>query len=1552
MQSQQGSEVSRRRLFAAGTGVFSSKEIDDLKEVPDEITAIQRLFQGLGFDLEPKANDLDHANLLTRCSDFRNSAAPGDVLVAYYTSHGVRDRERFYLLTSNSDLNDLDGTAVAAEDLARRLIKKAKARQVLIILDMCYAGAGLADIAKLASALAFTAGDSDPELYVIAAAGIKQTAKQSAFTNALTAVLRNVDERIAGKAQPFLQVGSLVAEINARLEKDGRQRARWSCLHSLGECLALPNPNYRNNIRPGLDLETQNAYEEHWIPKVRSAEMGVAGWYFTGRKVLLRKLINWLDQPSSDCKARIVTGSAGTGKSALLARIVTLSDPRLRGEILGSGSPGYSFDIIPPKEVVNAALVVRRKLLDDVVLDLANQLTLEATDASELREAIAKIGKKTVLVIDALDEADERQAIVDQLLRPLVEQPHVFLLLGTRPDPQTYNAQKGYQVNAFAAVSIELDLDDPTYGEPEDVAEYLCRRLLATEEPGRVTPYQKSPQQTEIIAKVLAKRCDHSFLVARTVVTTLLSRTEALDATLQDWENELPSGFEEALEQFLQELDGSLLNGISRSNARAVLQALAFAEGEGLPWDHIWASLASAISKTPISDDQIRKVRKLAAPFIVEALENGRSVYRLFHEKAAEVLRNRINQRDAHALIVRALQEQVIWSSDLTYLDWPQAHPYILSHLPAHAFKAGLLDEFTADQLFLAACEPSRLQTVINFLPTNLITAVYTTAYFNLINQSIEQRLAYLELAARQLGANVLADSWQNRELNRLWKVRWASWRTPTPHRKIILEAKAAGIALGYINDRRVILSASIEASNIVHIKAWDLATAHSVGSPINWFSQYDYITAVGTGTLTSRPVLICAGFIETGECIISVWDLVTGKEACLAIGISNISRDDEKSWVKSLSISSLGDRAVVIICNQNIYTWDPLTNSLIWPPVKCVCVDALGKLEWHSDSHVKAIALASVDNKSVIVYGGTDACIKVWDLESRQLCYMPLLGHKSTINDIAIVSLKEQVLMITASNDGTIRKWNLGNGQPVGDPLEGHKGFVNALAIAVQDGRYIIISGSDDSTIRIWDLENGHAIGSPLHGHNGDVNSIAVEKLGNESFIISGSNDKTIRIWHINSGRIFDAAPNGHDGSINTLAIERVYGKPVVITGGDDKALLIWDLYTGEAIGSHLVGHTEYIRKVVTASQNVKPVAISADSESIVLWDLTSRSLEHGKVCGTASFSAVTIGYVDGLPLVIAGSADGTIRVLKIASEGADSETSLLIPLQSFDTVRYMKKMRKTDVIFSGSQFGRVWNPGGISALALGSLNGQYIVISGSDNGCISVWKLSNGELLLTSSGIHRYEVVSITAGSLAGSPAFVSGSDDGTIRAWTLDDLWTLGDLESDRLFVAESILNRELLSLKEHLESAVCREELAIAASISDRMRNLCRHIHAQLGGLESIYEASSGCVCRLKDERIISFASGCIGGHHVVISASESVCEAAIHPLQAMHDIDNLSGSTIRIWDLSNKKPWQPMPFPIRIGTRVNAVEIIDNSLVVCGDDGLLMIEIPIDQENQV
>lgn len=136
---------------------------------------------------------------------------------------------------------------------------------------------------------------------------------------------------------------------------------------------------------------------------------------------------------------------------------------------------------LPPEGVVDIAVHARRKVLAQVVTKMADGLHLTTSEAPELVEAVAGRPDKTVIVVDALDEADDKDGIVIRLLRPLAGLPQVFLVVGTRPD----SFENGRRFHALGESAVEIDLDAPQYVGLNDVARNVERRLLATEEPGR-----------------------------------------------------------------------------------------------------------------------------------------------------------------------------------------------------------------------------------------------------------------------------------------------------------------------------------------------------------------------------------------------------------------------------------------------------------------------------------------------------------------------------------------------------------------------------------------------------------------------------------------------------------------------------------------------------------------------------------------------------------------------------------------------------------------------------------------------------------------------------------------------------------------------------------------------------------------------------------------------------------------------------------------------------------------------------------------------------------
>jgi len=86
----------------------------------------------------------------------------------------------------------------------------------------------------------------------------------------------------------------------------------------------------------------------------------------------------------------------------------------------------------------------------------------------------------------------------------------------------------------------------------------------------------------------------------------------------------------------------------------------------------------------------------------------------------------------------------------------------------------------------------------------------------------------------------------------------------------------------------------------------------------------------------------------------------------------------------------------------------------------------------------------------------------------------------------------------------------------------------------------------------------------------------------------------------------------------------------------------------------------------------------------------------------------------------------------------------------------------------------------GAVSAVAAGALpDGTPVIISGSDDQTVRVWRLADGTPAGEPLRGHDGEVNAVAAGTLPdGTPVIISGSDDRTVRVWRLADGTPVGE------------------------------------------------------------------------------------------------------------------------------------------------------------------------------
>ncbi len=395
--------------------------------------------------------------------------------------------------------------------------------------------------------------------------------------------------------------------------------------------------------------------EDHFEPRGRGvARKSEPGAYFTGRTRALRELVGWLGTNRGGLC--VVTGDPGSGKSAVLGRVVALVEPK-RWRELGIMPAGT----VPPEGSIDLTVWARGLTLGELIEEIAATIGTSATTPDELIDAVRERGRRLVVVIDALDEASgegEARRVAQRLLKPLAAAGRsidVKVVVGTRRGPGNE------LLDALGAAKQVLDLDTPDYLDRADLVQYVHRRLRREGETDARTPYRAQPALAAHVAEAVAARADPSFLIAQLVSATLADAPAVIDTSQPGWENQFAADVGSAMDDYLDRFETER----DRRRARDLLTALAYAEGAGLPGDqsdNLWPLLASALAAKPYDGDDIDWVLHTAAADLVDhtMADDGSSTCRLFHQALDDHLRGPAEQqRNRQRALAGALEATV-----------------------------------------------------------------------------------------------------------------------------------------------------------------------------------------------------------------------------------------------------------------------------------------------------------------------------------------------------------------------------------------------------------------------------------------------------------------------------------------------------------------------------------------------------------------------------------------------------------------------------------------------------------------------------------------------------------------------------------------------------------------------------------------------------------------------------------------------------------------------------------------------------------------------------
>jgi WD40 repeat protein len=1083
------------------------------------------------------------------------------------------------------------------------------------------------------------------------------------------------------------------------------------------------------------------------------AELADVEQEFTGRAWVLERLATWI---AGHERKFLFVGKAGSGKSALAAHILhamrgelpsrtesilpntriayahfcrARDDPSLDplrfieafSEALARGLPGFeqalraaSHERISISGTAAATNVEKGGLVGGVILqvqvrDLAARPAFDWLIRRPL-DALSDVAsprEQNVVLIDGLDEAltysqDENLvALLAAVCRPESAWPVWLRFL------LTSSSDESRVLQSLGPPSLDLDRDTPP--NVDDIADYARLQLSSVPEPPR-----------DAAAKRLSAAAAGNFLYAHLVVRELLRDPLRLETPE---EPALPAGLDGYYREYLErELRRPESPQRWEECYRPMLGLLTVSRGDGL--DARQLAGASGLAKSS-TDDAVKRLRQyLRGP-------DPDGPFQLFHQSFREFLMTdatyRVYPQEAEETLTRYLIGQISTDSG-GGRDWDTQSPYAHAYLASHAAACGMLDELVADPAFLLAAEPKSLMLALGSLRSadaRLTGSVYREAHYRLEWTSERDRRSYLELSARRLGAAALAD--RIRALPGV--VAWAPfWSTTMRPRRVLTRHQdfAFALAVADIDGEKVAISGGPDGL----VRVTELTTSTAWGTAV---------TEGGVAVIAQHgnPVgSVALGQIAGSACVIASFSdgLVCARDVRGQSPVINIepaqdrTRADGTHWTL---LATTDKHPFLAICDMTevVRIWN-MELGRYWAPVR-------------HPGGVRALATDQLNGSPVIVSGGFDGTVRVWDLTNGKQygnSFRAGMGEVRAVGTIVVdghlVVLASALTPPDAEGYGrleTLKAWDVQTGQAV-TPLTQPEFRPDALGTATIGGRAIVAMASF-SNVSIIDGRTGASLAPEVHTDS-RVICVAPADVGGRVGIVCAQDGGVVELVLADE----NAASTDPAGLDSLTSVCFVQG---------EKSAAPSDGGSGSRLNDSAPGVPEATQKrsitsfdFAEAEDRLVVVAGSAPSGNILVRDVVSGE-QLADLEATDACEQVRIAYARGRWVVIGiGShirvwdADGG---LLWQAQLPELTESLLVPprpmVYSDDTLSAVlwwdfSASHAWD-LFTGESLAPTPRRRNIGAAALAIVAGQPVGILGTESGSILTWDLRTGKQL-----------------------------------------------------------------------------------------------------------------------------------------------------------------------------------------------------------------------------
>lgn len=439
-------------------------------------------------------------------------------------------------------------------------------------------------------------------------------------------------------------------------------------------------------------------------------------------------------------------------------------------------------------------------------------------------------------------------------------------------------------------------------------------------------------------------------------------------------------------------------------------------------------------------------------------------------------------------------------------------------------------------------------------------------------------------------------------------------------------------------------------------------------------------------------------------------------------------------------------------------------------------------------------------------------AVLRLYDLASGTLVW-ELQQDRDALNVAAIGAVNGKATLAVAGYSGEIHLVDLDQGAPARAPLVGHHGYVTVLEFVELGDKPALVSAGNDETIRVWSFDQKDHSASFTQEESEHTLGISLRKIDDMHLVAvwsapkAASEQSKLTIWEIGNGTLIaehdlTAPGNLSGGMIHLCEMDANYPSLLILLNKVAR-LLTWRFLTRDTQPEELSSlpetpDLEYWRdyyNVAVAEVDGSPVVAAglvSGSEGVVSWRPGGKEVRLGPPAAPAQpIHRLALGH-SGRRLIAAMNHDyfdpvtkiwsGGIHIYDLATGqevdayGPPDEFYLLEILQEGDNAwtaitqnsdAGMDEVYVRRVLFpegaseaaSPETLVLAGHPGGVTALASGSMAGQSLIFTGDRTGILHIWNYEGkhicnvhigGQIIQIRVGSDNLIAVATRAGSL----------------------------------------------------------------------------------------------------------------------------------------------------------------------------------------------------------